>query len=121
MDYHLTTNFKRNEFVCKCGCDREAMNKSFLNMIQELRDQLNRPLTITSGFRCQSHNLSVGGSVSSFHLIGRAADIACYSSHDRYTLLKAAIKLGFGGIGIYPFFVHLDNRIDKTKKLWLNK
>ena len=32
-------------------------------------------MTITSGYRTASHNTKVGGSRSSQHLLGRAADI----------------------------------------------
>jgi uncharacterized protein YcbK (DUF882 family) len=37
---------------------------------------LNRPLVVNSGYRCENRNVAVGGSATSRHLIGCAADIA---------------------------------------------
>lgn len=46
-----------------------------LSILQPIRNKLNAPLTVTSGFRCHTLNTIVGGSLTSQHLKGEAADI----------------------------------------------
>lgn len=44
-------------------------------VLQPLRNQINAPIVVTSGFRCTKLNERVGGVVNSQHLLGEAADI----------------------------------------------
>lgn len=46
-----------------------------LNVLDPLRARIARPIIITSGYRCQRVNELVGGSKTSQHLSGKAADI----------------------------------------------
>lgn len=45
------------------------------NVLDPLRAMIGRPIIITSGYRCQRVNELVGGSKTSQHLSGKAADI----------------------------------------------
>lgn len=45
------------------------------NVLQPLRDKLNKPLKINSGYRSIAVNTAVGGSATSDHCKGQAADI----------------------------------------------
>ena len=45
--------------------------------LQPLRNAIGLPVNVSSGYRCQRLNLAVGGSSTSAHLIGYAADITC--------------------------------------------
>lgn len=45
------------------------------NLLEPLRDRLKKPITITSGYRCDKLNTKVGGSKYSQHRYGQAADI----------------------------------------------
>ena len=47
------------------------------NVLQPLRNALNAPVVISSGFRCPALNRAIGGAVDSQHLEGKAADITC--------------------------------------------
>jgi zinc D-Ala-D-Ala carboxypeptidase len=47
------------------------------NVLQPLRDALNLPITVSSGFRCAALNRAVGGATHSQHMEGEAADIIC--------------------------------------------
>ena len=58
-------------------------------LLQPLRDHLQRPLFITSGYRSKWVNGAVGGAKNSFHLTGDAADISF--GKDCATCIKAAI------------------------------
>ena len=46
-----------------------------LNVLDPLRAKIDRSIIITSGYRCQRVNELVGGSETSQHLSGKAADI----------------------------------------------
>ena len=46
-----------------------------LNVLDPLRAKIDRTIIITSGYRCQRVNELVGGSETSQHLSGKAADI----------------------------------------------
>lgn len=45
-----------------------------LNVLQPLRNYVNRPIIITSGYRARAVNVKVGGVANSQHLEGKAAD-----------------------------------------------
>lgn len=49
------------------------------NVLEPLRVHYGRPIIITSGFRCEKLNKAVGGSPTSQHVLGQAADIRSVS------------------------------------------
>ena len=57
------------------------------NKLQSIRDELHKPIVVTSGFRTPKLNTYVGGSRSSAHLKGLAADITCKKKVDNEKLL----------------------------------
>ncbi len=121
----MTKNFKLKEFECKCGCDMplevyENVIK-LASQLQFLRDYTGRPITINSAYRCPEHNAKVGGSKTSQHLLGKAADITIQSLKpaEVFVLIEDLIDMGHmlqGGLGLYETFVHYDIR--KTKARW---
>ena len=121
----LSKNFSRSEFACKgtnCCGHSAPVHPELISALQYLRDQLNLPLSITSGFRCNRHNESVGGATQSFHTLGMAADVTCPDGMTAEDLAQAAETIPAfqqGGIGIYPSWVHLDVRTT-GKARWRN-
>lgn len=117
----LSQNFTEDEFACHCGScpqSRDPMvDVGFIMTLQKMRNRYGRPIKISSGVRCVSHNQAVGGSPSSKHLIGIAADLVCSSASDRYWLLKYAMEAGFTGIGVGRDFLHVDSR-DGAPVVW---
>ena len=121
----MTKNFKIKEFECKCGCDMplevyENIIK-LASQLQFLRDYTGRPITINSAYRCQEHNAKVGGSKTSQHLLGKAADITIQSLKpaEVFVIIEDLIDMGEllqGGVGNYDTFTHYDIR--KTKARW---
>ena len=107
--------FTDDELACKCGdCDGE-MKPSFMVRLVKLRAFLDFPFPISSAYRCSEYNASAGvnGAKNSFHLQGRAVDIAV--NHDQaWQIVAAAKKFGFYGVGVNQKggarFIHLDNR-----------
>ena len=59
-------------------------------ILNTLRGIIGCPITILSCFRTKEVNSSVGGSLNSFHLVGRAADVTCNKLHE---LLDLCLKL----------------------------
>jgi len=68
----------------------------FLDGLQALRNQLQKPVRVLSAHRCALHNAAVGGAPLSQHL-RIAVDIALYG-HDRRQMLIAAREAATGGI-----------------------
>ena len=103
-------NFKRSEVECKCGCGGVPTNRLML-ALEMLRFEYDRPMIITSGYRCKEHNEKVGGAKNSPHMLGLAVDVKVRGT-DAYDLVRIAINIGFTGIGINQKgknrFVHLD-------------
>lgn len=118
----LAKNFTKSEFECPCGCGQQSVDTELAEKLQLIREKVDRPLKITSGYRCITHNAAVGGSQNSKHRYGMAAD---WRTENRginpVALGILAQAVGFGGIGIYwhsrGAFVHADTR--STKATWL--
>lgn len=93
-------------------CGREGMDAAFMARLEALRAELGRPLPVTSGYRCPEHDRAIGG--AGVHPQGHAADLAVAGA-DAVRLVRAALELGFTGIGLHqkgPLaarFVHLDD------------
>lgn len=125
MAGQLTKNFFISEFESSDGAKMPldvAKNIQQLAInLQVLRDYLQKPIEITSGYRSPAHNAKIGGAKSSQHMYGRAADIKVQNTSPlavkkAIETLIAAGKMKEGGIGIYPTWVHYDTR--GTKARW---
>ena len=122
----LAPSFNTREFRCRDGSDTILVDEALTVVLQCIREHFGKAVTITSGYRTAAHNAAVGGSKSSQHLLGRAADfyvegvdvatVAAYAE----TLLPSR-----GGIGRYPKdaahpkrstgWVHIDTRAGKSR------
>ena len=112
----VSKHFSRREFACKCGCGFDSIDAETLQVLEELRDTLREPITITSGCRCAAHNKAVGGSEHSYHLTARAVDISCpLPANYVYDLLDNRYPNKYG-LGRYSDWVHVDTR--KTMTRW---
>lgn len=120
----LTKNFSLEEFACKDGTQVPGellCNVSVLAQnLQVLRDYLNEPIRLNSGYRSPSYNKRIGGAAKSQHILAKAADITVKSMSPKQLAatiekLIAAGKMKQGGLGLYPGFVHYDVRDDKAR------
>ena len=109
-DIIIAPHFNLSEFACPC-CHRVMLQPKLLGKLVALRDVLERPVSITSGYRCSSYNRKVGGVGNSYHCIGLAADIKV-KDINLMELLAYAEEIDFSGIGFYEkrHFLHLDVR-----------
>ena len=112
-DIGIAKHFRLSEFACPC-CRRVMVHPKLLAKLSELRGMIERPIYITSGYRCPEYNQKIGGVVNSYHLIGLAADIKV-KDINLIELLEYAENIGFAGIGFYEKknFLHLDVRPTK--------
>ena len=112
----VAKHFKLSEFACPC-CNRVMLHPKLLAKLAELRNVLERPVSITSGYRCFKYNQKVGGVANSYHCIGLAADIKV-KDINLIELLGYAEEIDFAGIGLYEKknFLHLDVRPTKRTR-----
>lgn len=114
-DIQISENFKLYEFECKDGSHLVKVCPILLAKLQTLRKRLGKPIIIGSGYRTPEYNRKVGGEdKTSQHLFGKAADIKVSGFTPKQVAAEAE-KVGFGGIGIYSTFVHLDTRSGKAR------
>ena len=74
----ITPNFSRAEMSCRYGCGLDHMDEKFMRMLQELRNEMNGPLRVTSARRCDRHNDAVStakNKKNGVHTLGQASDI----------------------------------------------
>lgn len=86
-----------------------------LRVADELRERLEVPLSrITSAYRAPHYNAVIPGAVrNSYHTRNQALDLIYHCAPRKaYSAALQLRKEGFfrGGIGLYPTFLHLDNR-----------
>lgn len=121
---NLTKNFDITEFSCNDGTPVPSEYlpnvKKLAEQLQILRDELNEPIHINSAYRHKEYNKKIGGEKNSQHLLAKAADITVKSKTPKQLseLIEKMIsdgKLKFGGMGIYPGFVHVDIRTQKAR------
>ena len=116
----LSTNFKSTEFDCHGSgcCSSTNVDEKLVEYLQKIRDHFGKPVEISSGYRCATHNKNIGGATNSRHSKGQAADIYI-SGVKPAEIAKYAESIGILGIGLYEtdkdgHFVHVDTRTSKS-------
>lgn len=116
----LTEHFDSREFRCRCG-DKGLEGPYFcggieilpapelVDKLEQVRQHFGRPVRINSGYRCPAYNEHIGGAKQSQHVRATAADIVV-DGVDPAEVADFAEILGFGGIGRYKTFTHVDVR-----------
>ena len=113
----LSKNFKSTEFDCHGAncCKETQIDDQLVEYLQKIREHFNKPVKISSGYRCKTHNARVGGASKSNHMYGQAAD-TIVTGVAPIEVARYAESIGVLGIGVYNTFVHIDTR--KTKYFW---
>lgn len=124
MRVQLTKDFYLDEFQCR---DLSNIPEDVFNNILELadnmqliRDYLNKPITVNSGYRSPSYNKSIGGASKSQHLLGKECDftVSGLTPSAVASRLEELIKdstILQGGLGRYDNFTHYDIRVIKAR------
>ena len=122
----LSPAFRVREFRCRDGTDAVLIDEELVVVLQCIREHFGRPVHITSGYRTAARNAAVGGSKSSQHLLGRAADLWVEGmTVEAVAAYAESLLPGRGGIGRYPKdtkcptrttgWVHIDTRPGKSR------
>jgi uncharacterized protein YcbK (DUF882 family) len=122
-------NFSHSEVQCKETGDCRML-PSFMDRLQALRIEFNKPMVITSGYRSRNHSAELKKDRPGTHAMGCAVDAECFGT-DALKLIELAIKHGFTGIGVKQHsdpnkrFIHLDDAANATHRprpwLWSYK
>lgn len=64
----------------------DNLTKLIEAVLDPLREWFGKPITVNSGYRCEALNKAVGGSKTSDHMTGRAADIDTGSKEENKKL-----------------------------------
>lgn len=105
--------FKRHEFKCKCGkyCNGfpVEVDMRLVRIADDVRDHFGKPITVSSGIRCDTHNAKVGGVAKSRHKQGKAMDFRVSGIPSSvvlpYVQSKSGIRYAYAIDGNY---VHMD-------------
>lgn len=129
MKGQLTKNFNISEFAQKDGkapvpIDLYDNVLELAENLQILRDYVDKPYRVLSGYRSEDYNRRVGGVKNSFHKKAKAGDgtVDGYTPKQLYDTINMLIEKGAmkqGGLGLYNTFVHYDTRGYKAR--WDNR
>ena len=108
----LSKHFSRYEFACSDECGFDTVDAELLLVLEYLHAHFGARVFINSGCRCPASNDKAGGSSTSKHLEGKAADIRVEGVHaDRVAdYLESAYPNSYG-IGRYIGRTHIDVRV----------
>lgn len=119
----ISANFSFSEFeksetaerygICNVITDfdvRNAIVALVREVLQPLRTRWGKPLKVNSGYRSQQLNMMVGGSPSSQHKKGEAADIATDYPLKLAQMAKD-MNLPYDQMILYPNFLHLSHKL----------
>jgi hypothetical protein len=98
---NLTEHFTLNEMTfsptaIKKGIKNEPSPEHIANftllcekVLEPLREHMECPIRVSSGYRCEALNAIIGGSKSSQHRFGQAADISVHGrNHEIFDFIK---------------------------------
>lgn len=110
----LTKHFRVKEFACKDGSPAVFIDDYLYTILDILRNKLEKPVIITSGYRTPEWNAKCGGAKYSYHMRGMAADIRVdgISSKELANKLNEIVP-DECGIIVYKNWVHFDVRTGK--------
>lgn len=94
----LSKNFSRGEWACS-HCGACNVHSELIDIVQSIRTRLNKPMFISSGYRCEDHHVEKSKINPGEHSLGMAVDIICHGSQALF-ILEQAQSLGVKRIGV---------------------
>ena len=80
------------------------------HLLDPIREKWGKPIQITSGYRCKELNDKIGGSATSQHVFGLAADLDAGSPSKNRELAKLIVSMG----------ISFDQLIDEKNYAWVH-
>ena len=120
-DTNISKNFKVREFRSKDGADEILIDSELVEFLQIIRNWAKAPVIINSAYRTPEHNQAIGGSSTSYHVKGCAADFGVNGKTVKEVAAFAEMR-GVPGIGAYDRehgeHIHIDTR--SKQYFWRN-
>lgn len=117
MKYFTTKELCKSSTATQKGIDNSPnseiiknLEKLVYNILDPLREKYGKPIRVNGAYRCPELNRAVGGSKTSQHMLGLAADITVGSPEKNKELFNLIIDMGL------PF----DQLIDEHKFRWVH-
>ena len=115
--YFTIAEMTRSDTADRLGIDNRLpkdllpnVRRLIAEVLDPLREWYGKPVYINSGYRCEALNKAVGGSATSDHMKGRAADITGGSPSENKKLFNLVQSLNL------PF----DQLIDEKNFSWVH-
>jgi len=112
-EFQLSKHFHQKEFnqrMQPLSLFDYEMDPVLIEKLEALRSAIgDRPIVITSGYRSEEYNRSIGGVAKSQHMKGKAADIRV-SGMTPDELNVYAKEVGFSFTLAYEYHLHVDVR-----------
>lgn len=131
----ISKNFSLSEFTKSATADKLNIDNSKVpeyvknnikelvyQVLQPLRDYIDKPITINSGYRCLKLNAAVGGVPTSQHVQGQAVDIEV-DGMSSFEIAQAVLDLHlpYDQLILYNDFVHISIGTRDRRQLLYNK
>ena len=117
MKYFTIKELTKSSTAAQLGINNTPNSEIVNNLTQlvecvldPLRERYGKPIYVNSGYRCSALNKAVGGSKTSHHLLGLAADITVGSCSENENLFNLIIELDL------PY----DQLIDEKNFSWIH-
>ena len=118
-------NFSDKELSCS-HCGENKFDQKTLDALQDLREAIGKPLSLSSAYRCPTYNNTVSSSgTNGPHTTGCAIDILCSGKFAHEVLTFAMIRSNtWKGIGVSQKgkhdsrLLHLDT-IEADNRPWI--
>ena len=86
-------------------------------VLDPIREYMNEPIYVNSGYRCPLLNKAVGGVAGSQHVLGQAADITTRSRENNLIMERYIEEnLVFDQMIVYKNFIHISYRTTGNRK-----
>jgi zinc D-Ala-D-Ala carboxypeptidase len=111
-NFNPTTDPK---LLCTCGhsqCDKRSVKQLYLNQVQLIREDADRPLVITSAGRCPYHPNEIHRKEPADHQKCAGVDIFYANVLERNELMVLAGRHGANAVAAGKNFVHMGWRSD---------
>ena len=98
--------FSEGEFNrCSPSCSLQDMKQTTMSKLDTAREIAGIPFVLTSAYRSP---------------LGRAVDIKCNTSRNRFLIVDALLKAGFNRVGVANTFIHADDSETHDQEvMWL--
>lgn len=124
MNHFTLSELKRSATADKLGINNNIPLSIIPNIeilinqvLDPIREYMNEPIYVNSGYRCPLLNKAVGGVAGSQHVLGQAADITT-KSRENNLIMERYIEenLVFDQMIVYKNFIHISYRTTGNRK-----